>query len=421
VDPRKKLFIGSSNRAATLAEALKELLSADMDVTHWKEERVCNGTIFDKLVRSCREVDFAAFLLTADDFKQTRGNRLAVPRDNCIFELGLFMGALGLAVDRCYMITSLREASLPGDLKGYIYIQIQEPPELESLEACKDAINGVAGQLRNSTSKLPIFARPVVPVLTVENVMERERRRKDGGRLFPYEEVMVHAPKPMEVDNGLFADRVRANMKAGIEYKYFFSTQTLGCVNKIASMIKSLVAVDLPFGKEWEERDVDDYDRQFADPENEPLIGANLRALGSYLSIHFVPHPASETFCVHNAVDLDQASCYLRLGDNFIEYTGSLADKVGAYNHFAHDCSAVFGGTKYVTKIQLMEMGLTKAIERRFPSEWQQAVVSTCFGKSRGLRRVVQGRGRKSMGRAGTPELQGGQAVAPMRPGRQEA
>ena len=59
---------------------------------------VCN---FDRLVELTRDVDFAAFLFAHDDWTVKRNRRgsapgQAAPRDNVVFEAGLFGGALGM-------------------------------------------------------------------------------------------------------------------------------------------------------------------------------------------------------------------------------------------------------------------------------------------------------------------------------------
>ena len=41
------------------------------------------------------KTDFAVLVLTPDDITLSRGTTIASPRDNAIFELGLFMGTNG--------------------------------------------------------------------------------------------------------------------------------------------------------------------------------------------------------------------------------------------------------------------------------------------------------------------------------------
>lgn len=55
-------------------------------------------------------------MLTPDDLVRYRGKKVNAPRDNVIFELGLFMGAIGR--DRTYLLTSSKEMKIPSDLDG---------------------------------------------------------------------------------------------------------------------------------------------------------------------------------------------------------------------------------------------------------------------------------------------------------------
>jgi len=61
--------------------------------------------------------DFAVVVLTPDDVTTKRGQTYAVPRANALFELGFFMGRLG--VERIYMVSSrINGPKLPSGLAG---------------------------------------------------------------------------------------------------------------------------------------------------------------------------------------------------------------------------------------------------------------------------------------------------------------
>ena len=61
--------------------------------------------------------DFAILLLTPDDTTTSRDQQRFAPRDNVVFELGLFMGCMGR--QRCFLIQEdNRELRLPTDLLG---------------------------------------------------------------------------------------------------------------------------------------------------------------------------------------------------------------------------------------------------------------------------------------------------------------
>ena len=81
----------------------------------------------ERLVELTREVDFAAFVFAQDDWT-TRGRRgagQASPRDNVVFEAGLFGGVLGM---RRTFILHANGAKLPSDLLGLTCVRYAGTP-----------------------------------------------------------------------------------------------------------------------------------------------------------------------------------------------------------------------------------------------------------------------------------------------------
>ncbi len=75
------------------------------------------STAFNDLVESTKKYDYAVFCITADDELKYREQDVLAPRDNVIFEAGLFIGALG--ADRVFLVVSTASgAKVPTDLSG---------------------------------------------------------------------------------------------------------------------------------------------------------------------------------------------------------------------------------------------------------------------------------------------------------------
>lgn len=75
------------------------------------------GTPLSELLRTAENTDFAALILTPDDAVRSRGEERPAARDNVIFELGLFLGALG--PQRVFIICPRgQDLRLPSDLSG---------------------------------------------------------------------------------------------------------------------------------------------------------------------------------------------------------------------------------------------------------------------------------------------------------------
>jgi hypothetical protein len=112
------VFIGSSSEGVEFARAARSLLEADGEVTLWNEGLFRVGATFiETLVNSLPRFDFAVLVLTPDDMVVSREQERFGPRDNVIFELGLFMGRLGR--ERTFMLVDGNShVKIPSDLSG---------------------------------------------------------------------------------------------------------------------------------------------------------------------------------------------------------------------------------------------------------------------------------------------------------------
>jgi len=127
VSPRKQrpaLFLGSSAEALVIAREIQAGLRYDaVDVAVWTDE-VFGPSHFaiEDLESQLAIADFAALVLSPDDKVDSRGNVMDAPRDNVVFELGFFMGALG---HRRSFIIKPRGVPLkiPSDLLGLTSIE----------------------------------------------------------------------------------------------------------------------------------------------------------------------------------------------------------------------------------------------------------------------------------------------------------
>ena len=122
---KPRIFLGSSVQQEKLLQALTRGLQDIADVEPWTTVFNPGVSTLDRLVELTREVDFAAFLFAHDDWtvKGTSPEAAAgqdAPRDNVVFEAGLFGGALGM---RRTFILHARGAKLPTDLLGLTTIR----------------------------------------------------------------------------------------------------------------------------------------------------------------------------------------------------------------------------------------------------------------------------------------------------------
>jgi hypothetical protein len=118
---KKRLFIGSSTEALSLAEEAKSILEEYFDVTIWNDNiwdtavfRI-NQNFLSDLMKATLKFDYGILLGTKDDVVQYKGKKFLTPRDNVLFELGLFTGRLGIA--KCAFVIE-KELKVLSDLQG---------------------------------------------------------------------------------------------------------------------------------------------------------------------------------------------------------------------------------------------------------------------------------------------------------------
>jgi predicted nucleotide-binding protein len=98
-----------------VAEGIPDELAS---ITLWSQG-VFGASSFpvDDLEGQIRIADFALLIVGPDDQVISRGNQSDAPRDNVIFELGLFMGALSRS--RTFMLVPVGgKVKIPTDLLG---------------------------------------------------------------------------------------------------------------------------------------------------------------------------------------------------------------------------------------------------------------------------------------------------------------
>src|SRR5215510_11949824 len=119
---KPRIFLGSSGKQEKLLRALTRGLDDIAHVEPWTTSFNPGTTTLERLIELTREVDFAAFAFAQDDWttNSPQGSTLpesgqASPRDNVVFEAGLFGGILGM---RRTFIIHASGSKLPSDLLG---------------------------------------------------------------------------------------------------------------------------------------------------------------------------------------------------------------------------------------------------------------------------------------------------------------
>jgi Predicted nucleotide-binding protein containing TIR-like domain len=98
---KPRVFVGSSSEANPVVKALIKKLSRVAHMVPWWESpefkpmtSVLSG-LLEAVDEGVSKYDFGLFVLTPDDVIRSRQRQSRTPRDNVLFELGLFLGSFG--------------------------------------------------------------------------------------------------------------------------------------------------------------------------------------------------------------------------------------------------------------------------------------------------------------------------------------
>lgn len=135
---KPRIFLGSSGQQEEMVQALARGLGDIAHVEPWTTVFNPGVSTLERLVELTREVDFAAFVFAQDDWTNSSASSApeaasgqASPRDNVVFEAGLFGGVLGM---RRTFIIHAHGAKLPTDLLGLTCVRYDgatTPSEVE--------------------------------------------------------------------------------------------------------------------------------------------------------------------------------------------------------------------------------------------------------------------------------------------------
>lgn len=123
---RPRVFLGSSVEGLPVAEAIQLNLEYEAECTIWHQGVFgLSKVALESLIEATEKFDFAVLVLTPDDVEISREVETLTARDNVLFELGLFMGALGR--NRTFIVHCRdKKMKFPSDLAGVVMANFAE-------------------------------------------------------------------------------------------------------------------------------------------------------------------------------------------------------------------------------------------------------------------------------------------------------
>lgn len=115
---KARIFVASSMEGLEVARLIQSELAHDYSVEIWNQNTVfgLGSATIEALEIAVETYQYGIFVFTPDDVIVRRGTGAAVPRDNVIFEGGLFIGRLGRF--RSFIVHPDTNIQLPSDLHG---------------------------------------------------------------------------------------------------------------------------------------------------------------------------------------------------------------------------------------------------------------------------------------------------------------
>lgn len=142
------VFICSSKENLAISKAIKKkFVARPVSVKVWTD-KVFGPMRFtiDDLEQEVALADFAIAVVMGEDVVRSRGQQSYAPRDNVIFELGLFMGQLGR--HRTIIVSPHKvKLKLPSDLLGLSPLNFELPTDMNNARQLSNAIKPVGDSL----------------------------------------------------------------------------------------------------------------------------------------------------------------------------------------------------------------------------------------------------------------------------------
>ena len=126
-----RILIASTTEALAYATALRDLLTPEIQAEIWDEGLFEPGEFtLESLERHSPEFDGALVVATADDRVVSRHKSSGAPRDNLVFEFGLFVALFGRK-RALLLVEASQDVKVPTDVGGLTYLSFSksDPPE----------------------------------------------------------------------------------------------------------------------------------------------------------------------------------------------------------------------------------------------------------------------------------------------------
>lgn len=170
MDVKPNVFIASSSEAITVAEAVNIKIAYETNVKQWDNAFDLSSVTITSLIQRANEADYGVFVFHKDDVTIIRGDKFSGVRDNVLFELGLFIGILGM--EKCFIVvpnSKKGEFRLPTDLAGVTMTYYED-----ELDDMVDAVTTSCAKIKAAIRKQAAVVLPDAPETSIVEVLQQQ-------------------------------------------------------------------------------------------------------------------------------------------------------------------------------------------------------------------------------------------------------
>jgi hypothetical protein len=213
--PTARIFIASSSEGLevtrTIHGLLLQALPGAAEVLPWTREFDLSATYIESLEKACKGADFAVLVLSADDVTTSRRRAQASPRDNVVFELGLFMGHLGRM--HCFVVQEKRpgELKVPSDLLGVHVASFSRPADGNWRAALDPAVAQIVSAVTAQGARFKLSAESLAALESTRSFHDRlagawwERIAPPGGARLSFVEMQPEEAWGLRISGSAYA------------------------------------------------------------------------------------------------------------------------------------------------------------------------------------------------------------------------
>lgn len=143
---KPRIFVGSSRESLCIARNICTQLEEDAELAVWDDPGIFRpgSSILEGLICATSSYDYAILVFSEDDEVKIRGESHWVPRDNVVFEAGLFMGQLGRSG---VFIVKPKQSRILSDLNGISVLEFSDDEGRSLTSRLRSACEGIRGEI----------------------------------------------------------------------------------------------------------------------------------------------------------------------------------------------------------------------------------------------------------------------------------